>query len=289
MTEQIRRTDIRADSTQSRARIDQDTLHDYAELLRDGKTLPPLLVFYDGEFYWLADGFHRYFAAQNLGLEFVECDVREGTLREALAHSLGANQEHGLRRTNEDKERAVAIALSDEEWRTWSDRRLAAMCGVSPTFVGTVRATFQVSTVDTEGSEIGKTGKTPRVGRDGQRQSAKKRGRKPKAESNGDVAGVFDPPPIEREWGEGDALEDVQADLKEFERRLRALSRYGREILRCEGNDISRPYCGCYSVMTLIQPLQHVARTVTNDLPVGGTPKKPLLFHEQKALQAATS
>ena len=55
---------IRTGETQSRVRIDDDTVKEYAELMSAGVELPPLVVFWDGTEYWLADGFHRYFAAQ---------------------------------------------------------------------------------------------------------------------------------------------------------------------------------------------------------------------------------
>lgn len=297
--EQIRRTDIRSDKTQSRAKIDSDTLHDYADLMRDGVELPPLVVFYDGEFYWLGDGFHRYFAAQNLGLEFVTCEVHKGTLRDALQYSLGANVQHGLRRTNDDKRRAVEIALSDDEWGGWSDRALGALCGVSHVTVAAVRATFQVEKLSTSKNEV--AGKK-RVGRDGKTYTVPPRKNKaataeaaPDPEMPGpgfeeavaNVNGVdFDPPPfIEpvRQLGEGDSLEDAQADIKDIAKRIRQLAKELRVALRCEGDEVTRPYCGCYSLVSVQHPLNQVARILMNDLPVGGTPKKPVLFHEQKA------
>jgi hypothetical protein len=103
---------------------------------------------------------------------FLSCEVRQGTLRDAIKYSLSANVEHGLRRTNADKRRAVEIAIADEEWRQLSDRAIADMCGVSNNFVGTIRAATQVSSDDTSSTPpIEK-----RLGRDGKRQSAKKMG-----------------------------------------------------------------------------------------------------------------
>lgn len=81
-------------------------------------------------------------------------------------------------------------------------------------------------------------------------------------------------------------LAEVQADLREYEKRLRELARFGREVLGATGNEITRPWCARYSVLTLIQPLQHVARTILNDLPIGGTPTDPKLSREEKAEQA---
>ncbi len=91
----------------------------------------------------------------------------------------------------------------------------------------------------------------------------------------------------ERGWGEGDSLDNVQADLKELARRCKELSKFARTILRCEENDPTRPYCCNYSLLTLSHPLLHIARVVANDLPVGGTPKKPILYHEEKAASLA--
>lgn len=94
-------------------------------------------------------------------------------------------------------------------------------------------------------------------------------------------------PKADRQWGEGDSLDDVQADLKEVAKRCKQLSQFIRTVLRCEENDIARPYCGNYSLLTLSHPLLHVARCVKNDMPVGGSPKKPVLFWEAKAKELA--
>ena len=55
---------IRRDGgTQPRAAINQDTVNEYREDMKNGDKFPPVIVFYDGEIYWLADGFHRIEAA----------------------------------------------------------------------------------------------------------------------------------------------------------------------------------------------------------------------------------
>src|SRR4051794_18625155 len=81
--------------------------------------LSPVTVYDDGERYWLVDGFHRIAAAAILGHDTIACDVRPGTLRDAVAHAVGANAAHGLRRTNDDKRRAVETLLRDPEWSRW--------------------------------------------------------------------------------------------------------------------------------------------------------------------------
>lgn len=142
---------IRADiQAQPRSSIMMDTVSDYIERMTEGDEFPPLTVFHDGAVYWLGDGFHRYHAAVGCGLAEFPCDIREGGLREAILHSVGANATHGLRRTNEDKRRAVMKLLSDPEWLQWSDREIARQCGVSNRFVSNLRPTPSVNNTQIE-------------------------------------------------------------------------------------------------------------------------------------------
>lgn len=131
--------------TQPRAGLDEGTVADYAEAMGTGASFPAVLVFFDGTDYWLADGFHRAAAAERCQRTQLEADVRQGSRRDACLAAAGANAAtHGLRRSNADKRRAVALLLGDEEWTRWSDREVARRCGVSPTFVGTLRAELSV-------------------------------------------------------------------------------------------------------------------------------------------------
>lgn len=134
-------TDIAVDGgTQPRGDINQDTVEDYAESLRGGTELPPAVVFFDGTFYWLADGFHRREAHVKAGSDTMRCDVRTGTRRDAVLYSVGANATHGLPRTSADKRRAVVTLLTDAEWCRWSNRQIASACAVSESFARGVRA-----------------------------------------------------------------------------------------------------------------------------------------------------
>jgi hypothetical protein len=128
--------------TQSRAETNNGTVAEYKEALEHGAEFPPVIVFSDGTASgkWLADGFHRFHAHNAAGLQEISCDVRVGTQRDAKLFSVGANASHGLRRTIEDKRRAVAMLLDDAEWSTWSDRDIARQCGVSHSFVAAVRS-----------------------------------------------------------------------------------------------------------------------------------------------------
>jgi hypothetical protein len=141
---------IRTDGgTQLRAKLSEKAIEEYAAAMRKGHRaeFPPLVVFFDGTDYWLADGHHRYHAAQRVmhGVRYdtFDCEVHRGSRREALIYAAGANATHGLRRTNADKHTAVMALLDDPEFGDrahYSDRVLAQMAAVSQPFVSKLRA-----------------------------------------------------------------------------------------------------------------------------------------------------
>lgn len=124
---------------QPRDHINADKVGEYAEAMMLGDTFPPLVVFQEGDDYWLADGFHRLHAA--LGCEFPNypCEIHRGCLRDAILYSVGANAQHGYPRSNQDKRRSVRRLLNDPEWQRWSDREIARQCRVDHRFVGKLR------------------------------------------------------------------------------------------------------------------------------------------------------
>lgn len=132
---------IRRDGgTQMRDRLDRDAVIRYAEVLDSDGELEPIVVFYDGENYWLADGFMRLAAHFDKGRAYIDADVRSGTRRDAILHACGANAAHGLPRTRADAARAVRCLLEDPEWCRWSDREIGRRAGVHPATVAKHRA-----------------------------------------------------------------------------------------------------------------------------------------------------
>src|SRR6266446_5418739 len=104
-----------------------------------GLRFPAIVLFTDGQHYWLGDGFHRILAARAAGLTDFPADVRPGAQRDALLYSISSNAEHGLPRTNADKRKAVLLLLADAEWSQWSDGQIARRCQVSQVFVSKLR------------------------------------------------------------------------------------------------------------------------------------------------------
>lgn len=149
--------------TQPRAGINQAVVEDYAsDMEANGAEFPPVQVVYDGADYWLWDGFHRLHARKRNGLHTVSAIVRQGTRRDAVLLSVGANAAHGLRRTGEDKRRAVETLLRDPEWAEWSDREIGRRVGVDGKTVAAHRARLsaeipQIETrrVERQGTEYG--------------------------------------------------------------------------------------------------------------------------------------
>jgi len=141
--------EIRIDGgTQARVSLCESTVAEYAEAIEDGARMPPIEVYFDGAAYWLADGFHRFFANKKAGKAKIDATVYLGQRRDAILFSLNANARHGLRRSNADKRKAVETLLGDEEWSQWSDRQIAKACGVSNTLVSNLR--ISLSTVDSD-------------------------------------------------------------------------------------------------------------------------------------------
>jgi hypothetical protein len=121
----------------------------FIHLLEDYRVeFPPLIIFQTEDTYFLADGFHRFFAYQKTLTDEVQCKVYQGTKRDALLYSVGANGQHGLNMTNADKRRAVTKLLEDPEWSTWSNNKIAQTCHVDQTFVGKMRKSLGLNHSD---------------------------------------------------------------------------------------------------------------------------------------------
>src|SRR6266478_8555146 len=145
LIQQVPLTAILTDAAcQARAKIRPGVVRDYRRAMSEqisegGLRFPPIVLFTDGQHFWLADGFHRILAARDAGLSEFPADVRPGTERDALLFSISSNGAHGLPRTNADKRKPVTLLLADAVWSQWSDREIARHCQVSQSFVTRLR------------------------------------------------------------------------------------------------------------------------------------------------------
>lgn len=163
---------IRTDgSTQIRVELSKEVYLEYRDnFLADAwGYFDAIDVFFDGQNYWLADGFHRFYGAREAGLKTIQAAVHKGSRADAILFACGANYEHGLRRTNADKRNAVETILGNSNWATWSNGVIAELCHVTPQFVGSIRRPLET----VSSSPAAKAADRPRVGLDGKKRKAK--------------------------------------------------------------------------------------------------------------------
>lgn len=165
---------IRTDgATQPRTAIDFEAVFDYMDAMSDGAEFPPVVVFYDGTSYWLADGFHRVKAAEQAGFEEIACELHQGTQQDAQWYSFGANKTNGLRRTNDDKQRAVRAALAHPQGVGLSDRQISSHVGVDHKTVGAWREKLEgTGEIPQSGQRAGRDGRITNIAANRRRPSA---------------------------------------------------------------------------------------------------------------------
>src|SRR5580704_1083459 len=106
----------------ARACVRPEIVEEYKQL--NGQ-LPPITVWYDGSQYYLSDGIHRVTARKEDGKTDIDADIRQGTKHDAMLHAFRANEQHGLRRSPEDKRECVLTMLGEPEFSEASDRVIA--------------------------------------------------------------------------------------------------------------------------------------------------------------------
>lgn len=142
----IKLSDIRIDGgTQARVALNQDVVKEYAEHMREGVEFPAVTVFFDGSAYWLADGFHRYFAAKSNAFDELLADIKTGTLDDATLFAFGANGKRGLSMSAEDFRKIIYAMFRHPVWSKWSNAEIARHVGVSKMTVGRVKATMETT------------------------------------------------------------------------------------------------------------------------------------------------
>lgn len=170
---------IRMDGgTQARVKINGETINQYADLLTEGTMLPPVVVFYDGTEYWLADGFHRVNAALKIGLLEIDCAIVPGTRVDAIdfASSSEPNGKHGLQEKKADRENRVLMCINNHS--DWSLRKVADHTGVSYDTVARYRSSICQNMTDRTDRTVTRgdstyTMNTGKIGKAEKKESAK--------------------------------------------------------------------------------------------------------------------
>jgi ParB-like chromosome segregation protein Spo0J len=66
-------------------RIDDMTVQQYIASIESGTPIEPIRVYFDGQEYWLADGFHRVQAMRSLGRREIDAELVPGTFADLEA------------------------------------------------------------------------------------------------------------------------------------------------------------------------------------------------------------
>lgn len=137
-----------------RDQLDQEAIDRYEDVMH---RLPPLTLFNIEDQLTLVDGFHRFTAALNKGLEKLPAEIHEGGYTDALDFAAGANLWHGVPPTRAERRRMVELKLKMHH--EMSDRALSDQLSVSREFISKIRKSL------IEAQEIPSA--TTRVGADG--------------------------------------------------------------------------------------------------------------------------
>lgn len=122
--------------------VDSHTVGAYVEAISAGAEFPAIVIYDDGERFWLADGFHRISAYRFLNRLEILADVRQGTRQDALIFAATANVTNGRPMNQAEKREAGErlIKLTD-----WSDKEIARQLAVHWTTVNKWRLSLEIS------------------------------------------------------------------------------------------------------------------------------------------------
>jgi hypothetical protein len=226
--------------------------------------------------YYLADGHHRYQAAQEAGCTEAPCQLHPGDKRDALLYACGANHAHGLRRSAEDRKNAIITCYNLD--RGMSGNRIAQLCRVSEErvrhYLGEYKKTLAANpssrSTKTEGGEsnfaVHEDEAPPpdiRVCADGRKRDVsrigKSRAAAPACESAAAAPAPVTPPP----WaGTVEQIDGIVRALRDVQARLNAIAgQPGAELLRANGLRYERhggaPRHRSADVANAISELQH--------------------------------
>ena len=127
---------------------DPQIVAEYAELMADGVDFEPVKVWWDGERYWLSDGFGRVGAAEIAEIPSIRAEIRLGTREDALWDSYAANSMQGERRKAAETERVIGLALLHPNSATLSNVEIAKHLNVTEITVRRWRGRLSSSPVE---------------------------------------------------------------------------------------------------------------------------------------------
>lgn len=211
-------------STETQPReYDPKYAEELGELITAGVKMPPIVVFYDGARYRVADGWHRRGGAEWAGKKSIACLIYEGDRDAANDYANGSrcNIDHGKRLTNSDKRARAEYWLRRHP--KWSNGALADVSGLHRQYIATVRP--QLSESDTSDTMSLSEQLQKRLGRDGKEYPAKQPAR---------ATASVDDDDFDEDLDEEDLSDDADDLLEEYRRPfgqwLSTISRLSSEL-----------------------------------------------------------
>jgi hypothetical protein len=145
---------------QSRVKMDIEAMRDYSALMAEGATFPPVEVFWDGQKYWLANGFHRHGAVKSLGRQTIKARVYQGTREDAMIYSAGDVKRGDIARSREDKKKACEMLFALPEWWARADAWIGSHVGLTNAQVNKYRRRYSQTTKTPLPEKVLRTDKT---------------------------------------------------------------------------------------------------------------------------------
>ena len=145
MIKELALKDIRTDGGTQQRDLDKGFMSKYMALMKEGTEFPPVSVVFDGTDNWLWDGFHRFHCTRKIDKYYIKADITEGTKRDAIFRSFGANAVHGLPRPHGVAKKNIIKILKDKEWCTASQSEIAMAVGVTNQYVCKVQQDYKKS------------------------------------------------------------------------------------------------------------------------------------------------
>jgi hypothetical protein len=122
---------IRRDGqTEGRVAPSSTVIDEYANLMKNGFDFPPVRTWFDGENYWLSDGFQRLAAAESIGRNKIAALAFSGSRDDAEWDSFNANSLHGSRRTKADIRWLIQRAACHANASRLSSNQIARHLGI---------------------------------------------------------------------------------------------------------------------------------------------------------------
>ncbi len=122
-----------------RQKLDEATIQEYMDIF---DRLPPVVVYDTQEGFLLADGFHRFSAAERLGRLEIPADVKKGTRNDVIEFAAYANAIAALKLTSE--ERRIGIRRLHRLHPDWDNKRIASLMQCSDRVVVTTITAIKV-------------------------------------------------------------------------------------------------------------------------------------------------